>query len=269
MSQDTVGIMNAVKSEQLLAGSVILVQIEELRQSLQYRSDGDVFSYDNYFLILQKQIDDLPRVNLESEIAPHTEGHYQIRLVTALECVFDDCERITTKMYHFLSKLKVAQERMETLKASFTAWYSLAASQLLSHYDLNLGKTVISDLARAEFERLIGGLDVEVSSLVEAVQVQIKTVTKRKQTAQEKFNLGKDQANAVWTSSLLPGNIGTNSDEGSRDLLEPSEDEEEINVPDFVSKQPQIDEIRGVFTKRGDASEATPIGEIAADNDNN
>jgi hypothetical protein len=270
MSQDTIFIMNAVKSETLLAGSVLLPQIEELRTSLQYKSDGEVFGYDDYYLVIQKQIENLPRVILNSEIAPHTESQYQVQLVTALEALFDDCERVITKLFHFLSKLKVAQERMETLKASFVAWYALAVYQYLSSYNIDLGKTVIADLAKAEFERLILGLDVEVSTLIEAVQVQIKVVNKRKQTGQEKFNLGKDQANAVWTGSLLPSNIGTSSDEGSRELLTEDEEEIEEDVPEFVSKEPAItpqeaQKIRGVFTKRGDPAITTPIGDVEND----
>jgi hypothetical protein len=269
MTQDTASIINSVKSENLLAGSVLLSQIDELRASLQYKSDGKLFGYDDYYLVLQKQIEGISRINLESEIAPHTESQYQVQLIIALEAVFDDCERVMTKLLHFQSKLLVAQERMETLKASFVAWYALAAQQHLSAYDIDLGKTVIADLAKAEFERLIGGLDVEVSSLIQAVQVQVKTVNKRKQTAQEKFNLGKDQANAVWTGSLLPSNIGNNSDEGGRELLEEDEEEVEEDVPAFVSKGPKIastpeavEEVRGVFTKHGDPSPATPVGEI-------
>ena len=216
MSQGAVAIMNAVKAESLLAGSVLLTQIDELRRSLQYRSDGQVFGYDDYYLVLQGQIEGISRVRLESEVAPNTEAEYQVKLIMALESVFDDCELVMTKLPHFQSKLLVARERMDTLKASFVAWYALAAQQYLSSYDIDLGKTVVADLAKAEFERLILGLDVEVESLIKAVEVQEKTVNKRKQTAQEKFNLGKDQANAVWTSSLLPGNVGTNSDAASR-----------------------------------------------------
>ena len=287
MSQDTIAVMNAVKSENLLADSVLLTQIDDLRTSLQYKSDGELFSYDDYYLVLQKQIEEVSRINLASEVPPHTESQYQIQLIIALEAVFDDCERVMTKLLHFLSKLKVAMERMETLKASFVAWYSLAAQQYLSAYDMDLGKTVIADLAKSEFERLIGGLDVEVTSLVEAVQIQVKTVNKRKQTAQEKFNLGKDQANAVWTGSMLPANIGNNSDEGARELLVDEPEDGDEDVPAFVSKEPKIDvkhgstccrhfnepldcqqcrdEVRGAFVKRGDPVLAEPIGEIVMD----
>jgi hypothetical protein len=280
MSRDTVEVMNAIKSENLLSGSILLTQIGDLRASLQYKSDGQLFSYDDYYLVLQKQIEGISRIRLESEIAPNTASQYQIQLVIALESLFDDCERVMTKLLHFQSKLLVAQERMETLKASFVAWYALAAQQYLSSYDIDLGKTVIADLAKAEFERLMLGLDVEVSSLIKAVEVQVKTVNKRRQTGEAKFNLGKDQANASWTSSLLPGNIGNSSDEGAHGLLVPEEDSDEEEVPAFVSKEPKIGatlcehlnepmdcprcraEIRGVFVKRGDAEPATPIGEI-------
>src|SRR5271168_2138821 len=232
--------MNAMKSETLLAGSVLLTQVEDLGKSLQYKSDGTLFSYDDYYLVLQKQIEGIARINLESEVAPNTESQYQVQLIIALEAVFDDCERVMTKLLHFQSKLLVAQERMDTLKASFVAWYALAAQQYLSSYDIDLGKMVVADLAKAEFERLILGLDVEVSSLIEAVGVQVKTVNKRKQTAQEKFNLGKDQANAIWTSSLLPGNVGNNSDDGARELLVEEEEEEDEEVPAFVSNEPKV-----------------------------
>jgi|SRR5271157_179229 len=286
MSQETVAIMNAVKSENLLAGSVLLTQIEELRASLQYRSDGQLFSYDDYFLVLQKQIEGIARINLETEIGPGTESQYQIQLIMALEDVFDDCERVLIKLLSFQSKLLVAEERLETLKASFVAWYALAAQQYLSSYDIDLSKVVIADLAKAEYERLVGGIDVEIKSLIAAVTVQVKTVNKRKQTAQEKFNLGKDQANAVWTGSLLPANVGTSSD--ARGLLdeEPEEEDDEEEVPAFVSKDPKVGtqdkagstvcehfrepigcpdclaKVRGVFVKRGDPVIAEPIGEI-------
>jgi hypothetical protein len=265
MSQDTVAILNAVKSENLLAGSILLTQIEELRISLRYRSDGELFSYDDYFLVLQKQIEGISRISLDTEIGPGHESQYQIQLINALENVFDDCERVTIKLLSFQSKLLVAKERMETLRASFVAWYALAVQQYLSSYDIDLSKMVIADLARAEYERLIGGLDVEVGSLLAAVEVQVKTVKKRKQTAQEKFNLGKDQANAVWTGSLLPGNIGNNSDPGARERLIQSEEEDDDEVPAYVSRQAkvsEIEEIRGVFTKRGDPVIAEPLGEI-------
>lgn len=253
----------AVKAETLLKDSYLLTQIEELRKSLQYKTDGSVFSYDDYYFTLQKQIEDMSRIKLQSEIAPHTESQYQIQLSQALEAVYDDSERITSRLLHFLSKLKTAQERMETLKASFVAWYALAVGQFLKSYDVDLGKTVVADLARAEFERLIGGVDVEVSSLIEAVKVQVATVTKRKQIAQDKFNLGKDQANASWTSSLIPTG-GINSDPNEL-LADPDEEEEEETTPEYVSRQPQVasteevQEIRGVFAKFGDAKPATPV----------
>ena len=296
MSQDTVAIMNAVKSENLLAGSVLLTQVEDLRSSLQYKSDGQLFSYDDYFLVLQKQIEGIARINLETEIGPGTESQYQVQLIIALENVFDDCERVLIKLLSYQSKLLVAKERMETLKASFVAWYALAAQQYLTQYDIDLSKMVISDLAKAEFERLIGGLDVEVNSLIAAVGIQIKTVQKRKQTAQEKFNLGKDQANAVWTGTLLPANVGNNSDDGAHNLLVEDAEEEEEDAPAFVSKRPLVGReepkagstmcehfrepigcpdclasVRGTFVKRGDPMLAEPIGEISApkNNDNN
>ncbi|MGB7283198.1 MAG: hypothetical protein WBE13_13120 [Candidatus Acidiferrum sp.] len=290
MSQDAVAIMNAVKSENLLAGSALLTQIEDLRTSLQYKSDNTLFSYDDYFLVLQKQIEGIAHINLETEIAPGTESQYQIQLIMGLEEVFDDCERVLIKLLSFQSKLLVAQERMETLKASFVAWYALAAQQYLASYDIDLSKVVIADLAKAEFERLIGGLDVEVNSLIAAVGVQVKTVNKRRQTAEQKFNLGKDQANAVWTGSLLPANVGTSSD--ARGLLdEEPEEEDEDEVPAFVSKDPKVGtqepktgstmcehfrepigcpdclaKVRGVFVKRGDPVIAEVIGETGNGN---
>ena len=269
MSQDAGAIIDAVKSEKLLAGSQLLVQIGELRESLQYRSDGTLFSFDDYYFALQRQIDALPRLALKPDIAPNTESQYQNQLITALEAIYDDCERITGKLLHFLSKLKGAQERMETLKASFVAWYSLAAAQYLASYDVDLGKTVVADLAKAEFERLMQGLDVEVASLIEAVNVQVKVVNKRKQFAQEKFSLGKDQANESWTSRLLPAAMGTNSDPGSRELLieteEAEEEDDEPGPPGFVSQVPSVvspPALRGTFHKTGDPALATPVAEV-------
>lgn len=288
MTQDTRVLMEALKAENILSGSQLLTEIAGLRDSLKYQSNEQVFSYDDYYFTLQKQIEKMPRIALQPDVAPSTESQYQIKLSQALEAVYDDADRVMSHLLHFLSKLKGAQERMDTLKASFVAWYSLAATQYLTTYDLDLGKTVIADLARAEFERLMLGLDVEVNSLVQAVKVQVTVVQKRKSTAQDKFNLGKDQANAAWTSHLMPANVGTSSDPEARSLLVQENEQLEEDVPDYVSRKPHVsgpiggpyrtplfpadvesdalDQIRGNFKKTGDPAPATVIEEKTKEN---
>lgn len=266
------GHADAVQADKLLAGSHLLTQVENLRKELQYTSDGEVISYDDFYLKMQTEIDRLPHIKLLQSIAPGTESQYQIQLVTALERLSDSIEYIQSRLIHFNSKLKVAEGRCKELKASFTAWYVLALADYLTSYDMSLTTKTQEALAGSEFERLIGGVDVEVSALLAAVKVQFEILAKRKKTATEKFNMGKDQANAAWTRTLLPDMPGTSSDPGSRDLLITGEEAElnEMDVPAFVSKEPKLleaeiaggGEIKGTFRKTGDARPAEIIGEI-------
>lgn len=249
-------LFNAVKAEQLLAGSDLLKQIEDFRTELRYTTDGDVFSYDDYYSILQKQITALPHLTLQSEIAPNTENEYQVKLLTALDDIYTAIERISIKLAHFQSKIKTAESRADSLKASFVAWYCLALDDYLTAYDKKLTATTVANLASSEFERLMQGVNVDLSNLGAALKVQVEILNKRKKTAQDKFNLGKDQANASWTGRVLPSDRGIVSDPSSRDLLE-IQDEDQDEVPAFVSKQPQIGTETQGFFKVGDAQPVT------------
>jgi hypothetical protein len=235
----TAAIFNAVKAEQLLAGSDLLTQIEEFRKELRYTTDGIAFSYDDYYTVLQKQISALPHLQLDSEVPSGTESQYQVMLITALEKIYTDIERISLKLSHFQSKIKSAEERSASIKASFVAWYSLALDDYLTQCDKKLPATTIANLASSEFERMMQGVSIELSNIVLAVKVQVEILNKRKKTAQEKFSLGKDQANASWTARLLPADKGTSSDPGAQSLLV-TDEEEDYEVPAFVSKQPSI-----------------------------
>jgi hypothetical protein len=262
----TAAIFNAVKAEQLLAGSDLLTQIEEFRKELRYTTDGIAFSYDDYYTVLQKQISALPHLQLDSEVPSGTESQYQVMLITALEKIYTDIERISLKLSHFQSKIKSAEERSASIKASFVAWYSLALDDYLTQCDKKLPATTIANLASSEFERMMQGVSIELSNIVLAVKVQVEILNKRKKTAQEKFSLGKDQANASWTARLLPADKGTSSDPGAQSLLV-TDEEEDYEVPAFVSKQPSIGneqpqegETKGFF-KVGDAQPVTILPE--------
>jgi len=252
-------LFNAVKAEQLLAGSDLLTQIEDFRKELRYTTDGTVFSYDDYYTVLQKQISALPHLQLESEVPSGTESQYQVMLVTALEKIYNDIGRISLKLSHFQSKIKSAEERAASIKASFVAWYSLALDDYLTQCDKKLPATTVSNLASSEFERLMQGANIELSNLGMAVKVQVEILNKRKKTAQEKFSLGKDQANASWTGRLLPADKGTSSDPGAQSLLV-TDEEDDDEVPAFVSKQATIGEEKPKgFFKVGDAQPVTTL----------
>ncbi len=271
--------LNALKAENLMAGSYVLTQIDSLRADLRYRTDGETVSYDDYYLKLQTEIDALPRLKLETSISTGTENQYIMQLVKGLEEIFDDADRVVRRIIHYQSRLRNAVSRIGKLRAAFNAWYTLAAGESLEENGAKFPSNQLKDLASSEFSRLMENLDVEVESLLEAVKVQVEQIKQWKKTQQDKFNLGKDQANASWTSGLPNFGEGDRSDQ----LLERNGFEIEMDneVPAFVSEKPRITpyveevvtkypsghltateltgEIKGTFFKRSTPVAITPI----------
>ena len=232
--------LNALKAENLMAGSYVLTQIDSLRAALRYTTNGETVSYDDYYLKLQNEIEALPRLKLDTVVATGTENQYIMQLVKGLEEIFDNADRTVRRVLHYQSKLRNAMSRISKLRAAFSAWYTLAAGESLEENGAKFPSNQLKDLASSEFSRLMEGLDVEVESLSEAVKVQTEQIKQWKKTQQEKFNLGKDQANASWTSGLPNFGEGDRSDQ----LLEKNTFEEEVDdeVPAFVSTKPSVTE---------------------------
>jgi len=72
--------MDALKAESLLKDSQLFVQIEKLCADLQYNTQDKQFAFDDYFKILVNDIDAVPRLQLENDVAPGTETIYTIQL---------------------------------------------------------------------------------------------------------------------------------------------------------------------------------------------
>lgn len=233
--------LNALKAENLLAGSYVLTQIESLRTNLKYRSNGDAVSFDDFYLKLQKEVEDLPRLQLMNTVATGTENQYIMQLVKGLETIFDDADRVVRRVIHFQSKLQNAVSQVSKLRAAFNAWYSLAAGEALEDNGAKFPSNQLKDLASSEFSRLMENLDVEVDSLLAAVKVQTDQIKQWKKTQQDKFNLGKDQANASWTSGLPNfGESGGRADQLLEKGFAVEEEEEDNEAPAFVSQKPRI-----------------------------
>src|SRR5271157_3914742 len=164
-------VLNALKAETLLAGSFILVQIETLKANLKYKTNGDVISFDDFYLKLQKEVEVLPRLQLQNTIATGTENQYIMQLVKGLEDIFDKADFTVNRVIHFRSKLQNALSQIKKNSAAFNAWYTLAAGQTLEENTTKFPANQLKDLAASEFSRLMENLDVEVESLAEAVKV--------------------------------------------------------------------------------------------------
>lgn len=260
MSRST-AIIEALKAETLLAGSFVLTQIESLRANLLYSSNGEKISFDDYYLKLQDQVDKLPKLKLERTVAKGTENQYIMQLVDALEQILDTSDELVRKIIHYQSKLKNAQGQIKKLSAAFNAWYTLAASEALEENGAKFPSNQLKDLANSEFSRLMRNADVETESLLSAVLVQGDQIKQWKKTQQDKFDMGKDQANASWTSALP--NFGQSSERSNQLLETPKfkveEEEPDTDVPQFVSKRPTLDTLRAE-NKAEDAKR--PVGQV-------
>jgi len=267
-------VVNDLQAESLLKDSHILIQVQTLRNSLQFKSNGEAFSFDDYYTKLRKMVDDLPRLSLEVAVAPGTENEYTIKLIKALEDIYDDIERVTNQAIDFEARLKDALGQVKRLSAAFKAWYIIACQDKMA--ELRGAPFLPADsqkaLAEAEFSSLMGNKDVELESLAVAVKVMIDQIKIIKKTQNEKFSLGKDQANASWTNQLPHyGEAPERANQLVKRPWDPEIEEEEEEVSEFVSKKPippeagdlsalldppnvasEPGEIKGTFHKTGD-----------------
>ena len=265
------GVMAALKAESLMVGSTLFDRIEKLRTGISYVTEEGKTSFDDYFKTLVVAIDAIPKLQLEDDVAPGTETTYTIQLTQACEIIVDECDRLFRRLNQFEGKLRDAERQVLNQKAEFVAWYMLAAGIVLKDLESKLPQAELRKLAEAEFSRLMHGLDVVLSSLLDAVKIETNRVAQHKATQKEKYNLGKDQANASWTSSLPAWGNAIEEDRGDVSGVQ----EEDEGIPEKVAAKPQIsigdtlriitpapDEIKGTFKKVGDPMPVTVVGEV-------
>ncbi len=235
------GVIASFAAERLLGEDAhVIKEIKALRDDLRYTTAGGEVSLDDSFIRLQKETDSLPRIVLDMDVPPGTENEYLIRLSTAQEKVLDDCDRVLRRALEFQSKLKNAERAIKKYKADFMAWYTLSAAYVIESHEVKFNQAQVKQLAEAEFSRLINNADVQIDNLISSVEHLIDEIRQHKKIQSEKHALGKDQANASWTSKMAnPGGIApSRADDMAQ---EPDfEEEEDEDVPAFVSRRPQV-----------------------------
>lgn len=231
------GVMSALKAESLMKDSQLFEQIAQLRASVGYVTEDGKLGFDDYFKTLVAAIDAIPKLQLQDNVAPGTETDYTIQLTQAVEIIVDECDRVFRRLNQFEGKLRDAERQVNNKRAEFVAWYMLAAGLLLKDLDSKLPQTKIAALAEGEFSRLFSGLDVVLASLLDAIKIETKRVEQHKASQKEKYNLGKDQANASWTSSLPAMGNAFTEDRGDVSAVQEMDDED---VPKPIKTQPQI-----------------------------
>jgi len=233
--QDT---LNLFTADTLLFGTLIMNQVMTLRKDLSRNSEGELISYDDMFIRIQKEVDELHSLGLEMDIASGNEGAYQRQLLHALEKINDDCDHVLRKIIKLKSRLINAKSLMNNKCAQFTAFYSLAIPIAIqaSGIKLKLSVNHIKEMAEAEFSRLMDNLDNAATSLISELQILEDEVKGHKKTQQEKYQLGKDQVNAAWTS-VQSNNTGIGLDDDPNKLLKKFAVEEDLDeMPSYVSR---------------------------------
>jgi len=233
-------ILAGFSAEALLGSDAhVIKEILALRDDLRYSTQGNEVSLDDSFIQLQSAVDSLPCIVLDTDVPPGTENEYQIRLSTAQEKVLDDCDRVLRAILSYQSKLKNAERAIKKYKADFMSWYVLAAAYVIAQHEVKFPPSQIKQLAEAEYTRLLDNVDVQVDNLISSVEHLIEEARQHKKIQSEKHNLGKDQANASWTSKManFQGIAPNRADDMAQEIEEEDEDEE---VPAFVSRQPQV-----------------------------
>lgn len=267
-------LLKQLQAENLLAGTHVLSQTTALKNGLRYKSNGTEVAFDDFWQGLTERIRTLPKIELKPRIAPGTEDEYLIQLANALEQVYDRVDQALADVLFFQGKLGTAVVECKNLRASFGAWFTLALEGKLKELDMKLPGKQQSALAESEFSRIVDGVDGDLESLLKVVEVQEQQLKNAKKLALNKYNLGKDQANAAWTSGLPRENGYGGDPEALLRKAVPEaalEEEESEEVPSFVSKRPTVgitgsnsvpvnqEPIKGTFVKTMPAVKLEPV----------
>jgi hypothetical protein len=215
MSVETV--LNQLKAELILNGSWILEEIKRFSSGLKYEDGDQVVAYKTYYHRLLCDVEALPSLSLQPVIAPGTSRAYLIDLTCGLERVFDDIEVAYNQVLFFQSKVKSATMALKNLRDTFKAWYLIGLQEELKRFEIKLPNKSLDSLSDSEFNRLLGDSGSDLEALDLALGVLTERLKARKKLAQEKYNIGKDQANA----SLLPmlGQAGYSEGRTGEELL--------------------------------------------------
>ena len=241
-------LLETLRAEGLLRESYILECIGELVKGLSYASEGEAVSYEDMYARLALEADALPKLSLDLDISPGTESRYSIQLTQGMEQVVDRCDQALRKAILFESRVKDAASRLRKVRGEFGAWYCLAATERLAQAEARLPSLQVKQLSDSEFSRLSGGLDVAMDSLLSAVKALKAEITEHKKAQMAKYNMGKDQVNASWTSHMpVFGGSGDITTEDPGRLLE----EEEEEGPPLGSPPEDDGGIKGTFKKYG------------------
>ena len=230
-------IMDSLKAENLLKDSEILKMIERLKTGLRYKTDDTYVSFDDHFITLQAQVDGIKRIQLADNVVPALGAVYENELLSHLEEIQDQVERISILIIRFQGEIARADADTKETAVAFEAWYSIAAKEFLAGTSIKLPEATIKSLGKTEFTRLMSQSNLGLSSLSEALKILLRQLDGKKKLAQAKLQLGRDQINAAHFNRL-PETMGVNPERPRFNLIV---DEDEVTpepTTPFVAPPP-------------------------------
>lgn len=212
-------LLSNFKAETLLAETGILENVKKLKTSIVYKTSDETYAFEDYYHLLMQDAASIEKIELMSEIPPGGAQGYLVTLTQALQTVTDKIESVHTRALFFLGKIRSAIHNRNNVLATFSVWYQLAATDMLSSTNLKIPASTIKALAESEFNRLLGEqADTGLDGMVEAVEVLIDHLKNARKLAQEKYKVGTEQVNASMLK--LPSNPGLNDSPSPYPLLQ-------------------------------------------------
>lgn len=193
-------ILSQLKAEILLSGSWILDDIKKFSEGLTYPDGDHVVPYREFFQSLLTDVEALSQIQLLPVVPSGASRAYLIDLTGSLEKVMDEIEIVLNKVLFFQSKVKSGNTGIKNLRDTFKAWYLIGLQGELKRFDIKLSNKALEALCDSEFTRMLGDVGSDLEALDQALSLLADRLKARKKLAMEKYNLGKDQANA----SLIP-----------------------------------------------------------------
>jgi hypothetical protein len=277
--------MDSLKAENLLRDSEILNMIERLKAGLRYKTDDTYVSFDDHFLTLQAQVDGIKRIQLADNVVPALGAVYENELLSHLEEIQDQVERISISIIRFQGDIARADADTKEIAVAFEAWYTIAAKEFISTTAIKLPEATLKSLGKTEFTRLMSQSNLGLSSLSEALKVLLRQLDGKKKLAQAKLQLGRDQINAAHFNRL-PETMGVNPErprfnlivDEDNDTPAPAapflasdkkplpafldEDEEPIKVESITESPTRIDSILAEEDELSDVPETSEVPEV-------
>ena len=273
MSNASLDVLRSIQADNLLAGLPILTKALGIRDTMVYQ---DV-PFTKYFNDLQDQIAAIGHIQLWEVVEVGTASTYMAEMTASYDSVLSAIFRAESMTMTFLGRAKAIAFSAKALKDPFRVYWTLGASEIIETSALKkLNATDLKALASWEYTRLLEEADLELSALVEALDMTLDHLKAMRRLAQEKYSMAKDQINAslaaldISTSNVglaAPAQHSRTSSPSLKNILGDRVKDPEMASPVLASEPPATEDEEVEFMPPAHVVVEAPAAPVDLDSD--